>query len=449
MPLISNPVGAGLHGQVQVPGDKSISHRAAMLAAFAQGRSHIRGWLQAADTQATLRACEQLGADVQWRGDDNNPLLQIVGCGGSLKTPAQVLDLGNAGTGVRLLLGLLAGQSCTAELTGDASLSQRPMGRIIKPLRQMGARFADQYGSPIDGRQECLLPLRSQGPADGSLHGIDYHMPMASAQVQSALLFAGMQADGVTRLIQPGACRDHSERMLQHFDANIQRLDAASLQIQRSSLQATDVLVPADISSASFLLAAASLQPGSDVRLPGIGVNPTRNGILRVLQLMGARVQSDRPSENAEPVADLRVRAASLQGVDIPRQWVPNCIDEFPIIMAMAALADGTTRVRGAAELRVKESDRLAVMTTALRQLRVEVTEYDDGVDVSGLAASVDRLHGGKVDACGDHRIAMSLAVLGMRATAPVVIAHAEEIATSYPQFVTHMNQLGADLQWQ
>jgi len=447
--LVSSPVVRGLQGQVLVPGDKSISHRAVLLAAFAHGRSRMHGWLQAADTLATLRACEQLGATLQWCGDEQAPVLQIDGCGGSFKTPAQAVDLGNAGTGVRLLMGLLAGQPCQAELTGDASLRKRPMARIVRPLLQMGARFADERGAPVHAAQSCLLPLRSLGPAQGSLCGIEYRMPMASAQVQAAILLAGMQADGVTTVIQPGECRDHSERMLLHFGADIRRLNATTLEIRRGPLQAADVVVPADISSASFLLAAATVQPGSEVTLPGIGVNPTRNGILRVLQLMGADVEQGSASHAAEPVADLDARHARLQGVDIPEQWVPNCIDEFPIIMAMAALADGVTRIRGAAELRVKESDRLAVMTVALRRLGVELSEYDDGVDVTGLAKTGGKLHGGTVDAHGDHRIAMSMAVLGMRAAAPVVIEHAEEIATSYPQFVEHMNHLGADLQWQ
>lgn len=447
--LVSSPIRRGLYGQVQVPGDKSISHRAAMLASFAHGRSTIRGWLQATDTKATLQACEQLGAGVQWCAEADDPVLLIDGCGGSFKTPEQVLDLGNSGTGVRLLLGLLAGQDCQVGLSGDASLCQRPMGRIIRPLLQMGARFADERARPIAAEQSALLPLRSLGPAGGGLQGIEYHMPMASAQVQAAVLLAGLQAAGDTRVIQPGVCRDHSERMLQHFGADIQRLDAATLVIRRSDLQATDVTVPADISSASFLLAAATLQPGSAVQLAGIGVNPTRDGILRVLAEMGAAVTQGEPSTAAEPVANLRARAAGLHGVDVPEQWVPNCIDEFPLIMALAALADGTTRIRGAAELRVKESDRLAVMSTALQQLGVPLREYDDGVDVTGLCTTGSELQGGRVDAHGDHRIAMSLAVLGMRAAAPILIDNAEQIATSYPQFVAHMNQLGADLQWQ
>jgi len=447
--LVSRPIERGLHGQVQVPGDKSISHRAAMLASFAHGRSCVYGWLQAADTQATLHACEQLGAGVLWCGDEHNPILQIEGCGGHFNNTDLRLDLGNAGTGVRLLMGLLAGQHCRVELCGDASLSRRPMGRILRPLLQLGAQFATVTGEPVDSEHEYCLPLVSLGPGQQPLRGIEYRMPIASAQVQAAVLLAGMQADGVTTVIQPGECRDHSERMLRHFGAAIERLDAATLQIRQAPLQGADVVVPADISSASFLLAAATLQPGSDVRLPGIGVNPSRNGILRVLQRMGAEVEQGSVSAAAEPVCDLRARAARLHGIDIPEQWVPNCIDEFPIIMAMAALAEGTTRVRGAAELRVKESDRLAVMSEALSRLGVVLKEYDEGVDVIGLAAADGELQGGRVDAHGDHRIAMSMAVLGMRAAAPVEIANAEEIATSYPQFVAQMNQLGADLQWQ
>jgi len=350
--LVSRPIERGLHGQVQVPGDKSISHRAAMLASFAHGRSCVYGWLQAADTQATLHACEQLGAGVLWCGDEHNPILQIEGCGGHFNNTDLRLDLGNAGTGVRLLMGLLAGQHCRVELCGDASLSRRPMGRILRPLLQLGAQFATVTGEPVDSEHEYCLPLVSLGPGQQPLRGIEYRMPIASAQVQAAVLLAGMQADGVTTVIQPGECRDHSERMLRHFGAAIERLDAATLQIRQAPLQGADVVVPADISSASFLLAAATLQPGSDVRLPGIGVNPSRNGILRVLQRMGAEVEQGSVSAAAEPVCDLRARAARLHGIDIPEQWVPNCIDEFPIIMAMAALAGTEPTWCGAERIR-------------------------------------------------------------------------------------------------
>ncbi|MDA3932811.1 MAG: 3-phosphoshikimate 1-carboxyvinyltransferase [Gammaproteobacteria bacterium] len=459
MRLLSNPALAGLRGQVQIPGDKSISHRAAMLAAFAHGQSRISGWLQAEDTLATLRACEQLGANISWSGDEQQPIVLITGCAGRFRQPARGLDLGNAGTGVRLLLGLLAGQSLQVELTGDESLRQRPMGRILTPLLQMGAQFS-KAGRPVSEHelhagQPCLLPLHSQGPVNAQtdtspgLQAIDYQLPMASAQVQAAVLLAGLQARGVTTVIQPGECRDHSERMLQHFGAQILRLDQAKLQIQSGPLHAADVIVPADISSASFLLAAATLVPNSEISLPSIGVNPTRNGILRVMQLMGARVIQGPVSAAAEPCADLQAGSASLHGIDIPPDWVANCIDEFPIIMAMAALATGITRIRGAAELRVKESDRLAVMSAALQTLGVRVEEYEDGVDVYGLGGSGAQLRAASVNAAGDHRIAMSLAVLGLRAAGPLCIQHAEAIATSYPQFCAQMNELGATLQWQ
>lgn len=438
MRLIASPSSGPIAGNLAVPGDKSVSHRAVILAALAEGTSTIRGWLDAEDTRATLNACQALGADAVFDSDG----LQVTGRGGQFKQPQQALDLGNSGTGVRLLLGAVAGQPLTVEMTGDASLRRRPMGRIVRPLQQMGARF--EYAGDADG--PITLPLRSLGPdASKALHAIEYSMPVASAQVQAAILLAGLQADGVTRIHQPGPCRDHSERMLQLFSADIRRESPETLTITPSKLQAAEVQVPGDFSSAAFLLQAALLVPGSALTLHGVGVNPTRTGLLEVIRAMGGQVEvnANAGHELAEPLAELRCGSARLHGCDIPPELVSNCIDEFPMIMALAAAADGVTRIRGAAELRVKESDRIAVMATALQQLGIEVKEYADGADITG-----GKITGGRLDAHGDHRIAMSLAVLGLVAQQPVAISNAQAIATSYPGFVDDLNRLGATLAW-
>ncbi len=445
MRLVSTPVGQPLSGTVSVPGDKSISHRAVILASLAKGTSRISGWLDAEDTQATLNACEALGARSQWSDDQGMAILSITGTDGRMSEPGQPLDLGNSGTGVRLLLGAVAGQPIKVTFTGDASLSQRPMGRIVTPLQQMGAGFSSTGDDTADST--IRLPLQSLGPLGGQkLQAIDYRLPVASAQVQAAVLLAGLQATDAVSVRQPGVCRDHSERMLKLFGADIHRQDAELLTIRPGGLSATQVTVPGDFSSAAFLMQAALLVPESSVMLSGVGVNPTRTGLLDVIDRMGAEVtvKASQTPPHAEPIAGLHCRHSLLAGIRVPEQLVSNCIDEFPMIMALAAGSQSTTRIRGAAELRVKESDRIAVMAAALQQLGVEVTEYPDGADVTGGA-----VNGGEVDAHGDHRIAMSLAVLGLIARQPVVISNAQPIATSYPNFVADLNSLGAQLQWQ
>ncbi len=444
MPLISHPVRRPLSGRVTVPGDKSISHRAVILASLAEGISTISGWLNAEDTQATLAACVALGARVEWRQQNGNQLLTIIGTGGELITPDKALDLGNSGTGVRLLLGAVAGQKIKVTFTGDSSLRQRPMGRIVEPLQQMGAGFVYQGHAVAD--HAVRLPLQSLGPVDSSrLKAIDYRLPVASAQVQAAILLAGLRADGTVRIHQPGPCRDHSERILRLFNAQVTRQDANNLIIRPSILKGCNVDVPGDFSSAAFLLQAALLVPGASVQLAGVGVNPSRTGLLEVISSMGGKVgiKSLPVPDLAEPVAELNCRHHELKGIDVPEYLVSNCIDEFPMIMAIAATCKGNTRIRGAAELRVKESDRIAVMATALQQLGVTVKEFPDGVDITGGSIS-----GGDVDAHGDHRIAMSLAVLGLVAARPVCIHNAQAIATSYPGFTDDLNSLGAQLQW-
>lgn len=443
MRLISRPVQQPLAGRISVPGDKSVSHRAVIFGALARGQTRIHGWLDAEDTRATLNACRALGAQAEWSTtDDGSPNLMITGCDGRFSEPHEALDLGNSGTGVRLLLGALAGQSINATLTGDESLSKRPMGRIVRPLEQMGGRFEYQER---DGM--LTLPLRSLGPdGGGRLQGIEYNLPVASAQIQAAVLLAGLQAEGVTQVHQPGPCRDHSERMLALFGADIRRESQQTLRISPGTLQAARVDVPGDFSSAAFLLQAALLCPDASVELSRVGINPTRTGLLEVIAGMGGQVgiEPAPKDEFAEPIADLRCQGTALRGYDIPESLASNCIDEFPMIMAMAAVAEGVTRIRGAAELRVKESDRIAVMVTALRQLGIEISEYPDGADIKG-----GKPGGGEVDACGDHRIAMSLAVLGLVASQPVVIRNAQAIATSYPGFVDDLNHLGGRLEWQ
>lgn len=454
MPLISTPIEQPLSGQISVPGDKSISHRAVILASMASGVSHITGWLDAEDTRATLNACQALGAEVQWEQyNGSQQALKITGTAGQFRAPSQPLDLGNSGTGVRLLLGAVAGQPITVKFVGDESLSQRPMGRIIKPLQQMGAQF--DYAGQTQTQSKICLPIQALGPKTSteltpSLQAIEYVMPVASAQIQTSVLLAGLQAAGETRIHQPGACRDHSERMLRLFGADCQRESPCTLVIYPGQLQACELDVPGDFSSAAFLMQAGLLVPGSSVKLLNVGNNPTRNGLLSVINAMQGQVEVEHLSTEplgtqvfSEPRADLHIRHSALQGADVPERLVSNCIDEFPMIMAMASVAKGITRIRGAQELRVKESDRIAVMVSALQQLGVKVIEYPDGADVMGGSVG-----GGEVDAHGDHRIAMTLAVLGLLAEQAIVIHNADAIATSYPGFVDDMNQLGAKLEW-
>lgn len=434
MELIVTPVEQPLRGAVRPPGDKSISHRAAILGGLATGETRIRGFLEADDTRATLDAMQQLGAEVTRDGD-------AIGIrGGRLRAPASALDLGNSGTGMRLLAGALSGHpdlfGIRLELVGDASLSRRPMQRIVAPLGEMGARIHTTAGhAPLH-----IWPTR--------LHGIRYRAPVASAQVKSAVLLAGVCAGGDTVYEEPAASRDHTERMLPAFGAALARDRRAIRMTGPARLRGASVDVPGDLSSAAFLAAAAALVSGSRVAIGPVGVNPTRDGFLRVLERMGADVRrrpSDSEGPGTEPVADLDVRGgATLAGIDIPPEWVPLAIDEFPVIMALAAAASGATTVSGAAELRVKESDRIAVMVRQLRRLGVTADERDDGARIVG-----GRVRGGRVDAEGDHRIAMSLAVLGLVAESPVAIAGAEWIRTSYPEFPEQLRSLGARVRWQ
>jgi 3-phosphoshikimate 1-carboxyvinyltransferase len=419
-----------LTGRIRVPGDKSISHRAVMLAAIAEGTSRITGFLEGEDTRATAHVFEQLGVRIE----APSPSVRIVhGVGlDGLRCAGSPLDCGNAGTGMRLLAGLLAGQAFDSVLIGDESLSRRPMRRVTEPLSRMGA----QIETTADG----LPPLRIRGGA--RLHGIDYASPVASAQVKSAVLLAGLYAEGTTSVTEPRPTRDYTERMLRAFGADVEFSPGYARVAGRPRLRATGVHVPADFSSAAFFIVAASIVPGSDLVIEGVGMNARRTGLLGVLRLMGADVEADAlRDEGGEPVADLRVRAAPLCGIDVPQPQVPDMIDEFPALFAAAACARGRTVVRGAEELRVKESDRIASMAGALRACGIRVDESHDGAVIEGGAP-----HGGQVDSHGDHRIAMATAVLAQCAAQPVRIADVANVATSFPGFLECANAVGMGL---
>lgn len=428
MILVSEPAGSGLQGEITPPGDKSISHRALIFSSLAAGRSELSGLLESEDTLATLRACEQLGAVVE-RGPES---IYVTGTGGAFKRPSNgLLDMGNSGTAMRLLAGVLSGQDFDSTLSGDDSLNARPMRRIVVPLTLMGA--------DISPSENGTAPLRIR--ASGGLKGIEYVSPVASAQIKSCVLLAGLFASGTTRVKEPHLSRDHTERMLPIFGVDLPSPCSVK---GGSRLKACRFAVPADVSSAVFALAAAAMTPGSDVLLRQVGLNPTRTGFLRCLEAMGADVIiTNESSENTEPVGDIRlVFNGELKAIDVPESLVPDMIDELPLLMALAVTATGVTRIRGAAELRVKESDRIAVMANGLRTLGVELKEYPDGIDIKG-----GKVSGGRVASAGDHRCAMSFAVLALVASGRVLIEGAEFIATSYPGFTGDMRRLGVNMQ--
>jgi 3-phosphoshikimate 1-carboxyvinyltransferase len=422
---ISRPAGP-LRGSVQVPGDKSVSHRALMLAALAEGESRISGFLEGEDTRATAAVLAQLGVSIQAPAPGER-LVHGVGLHG-LRGCAQALDCGNAGTGMRLLAGLLAGQAFDSMLVGDASLSRRPMGRVIDPLHQMGARIDSRDGLP---------PLRVHGGQ--RLRGIRYALPVASAQVKSALLLAGLYAEGKTEVVEPHPTRDYTERMLAAFGWPISFAPGRARLGGGHALRATDVQVPADFSSAAFLLVAASLVPGSELHLRAVGLNPRRTGLLPALRLMGADIEVlDERSSGGEPVADLRVRHAPLHGIELPAALVPDMFDAFPVLFVAAAASRGTTVITGASELRVKESDRIASMAAGLRALGVRVEETPDGAVITGGTFGT-----GTIASHGDHRVAMSFAVAGLIAAGEVRIEDCRNVATSFPGFMELANGCG------
>ncbi len=427
---ISRPAGP-LTGEITVPGDKSISHRAIMLASLADGDSRIDGFLEGEDTRATAAIFAKMGVRI----DSPSPSRRIVHGVGlhGLAAPDGVLDCGNAGTGMRLLAGLLAGQAFDTTLTGDASLRKRPMRRVIEPLSAMGAR--------IDAEPGGLPPLHIHGRSN--LHGVDYELPVASAQVKSAVLLAGLYADGETVVREPHPTRDYTERMLAAFGWPIGFEPGRARLPGGHRLRATDIVVPADFSSAAFFLVAASIIPGSHLLLRAVGLNPRRTGLLDALRLMGADIREhDTREQGGERVADLEVRHAPLHGIEVPVELVPDMIDEFPILFVAAAAARGTTTVRGAAELRVKESDRIAMMATGLAALGVRIAETPDGAIIEG-----GRIGGGEVDSATDHRIAMSFVVAAAIADAPVRIHDCANVATSFPGFAELARACGLDVE--
>jgi len=424
--FIAQPGGV-LNGRLRVPGDKSISHRSIMLGSIAEGISEINGFLEGEDALATLQAFRAMGVQIE------GPLagrvtIQGVGLHG-LKAPVKPLYLGNSGTSMRLLAGLLAAQAFDSTLSGDASLSKRPMNRVVEPLRQMGA----QIETAAAGRP----PLHIRGGR--KLRALNYRLPMASAQVKSCLLLAGLYAQGSTRVTEPAPTRDHSERMLRGLGWPI---DVQGRQITLSSghsLQGGVIDIAADISSAAFFMVAASIADGSDVLLEQVGINPTRDGVIRILRLMGADITLENPRKLCgEPVADIRVRSAPLRGIEISEDLVPLAIDEFPVLFIAAACAQGQTVLRGAAELRVKESDRIQVMADGLKTLGINAQPTADGMLIEGGA-----IGGGEVWAHGDHRIAMSFAVAALKARAPIRIHDCANVATSFPGFVDLAQQAG------
>jgi len=411
--------GERVGGELTVPGDKSISHRALMLGGIADGRTEIHGFLPSEDCLATLAALQAMGVTVD-RTEPTRVCVHGAGVRG-LSAPGQVLDVGNSGTAMRLFMGLLAGQAFDTTLTGDASLMTRPMERVARPLREMGAAIETHDGRP---------PVRITGGR--RLHAIDYDLPVPSAQVKSAILLAGLQAAGTTRVTEPAPTRDHTERMLQGFGVRVQR-DGATVAIEGGQrLTATRVDVPADISSAAFFIVAGCLAAHEGLLLRSVGMNPTRTGVIDILRLMGAdiSVEGARVS-GGEPSADLRIKAAPLRGVAIPEALVPLAIDEFPVLFIAAAAAEGVTELRGAGELRVKETDRLAVMAEGLGRLGVVHELLPDGIRIEGGPMS-----GGTVDSHGDHRIAMAFAVASLRASGPLEILDVANVATSFPGFV-------------
>ncbi len=423
--------GGRLQGATQVPGDKSISHRSIMLGSLAEGVTRVTGFLQGEDSLATLRAFRAMGVAIS---DPDRGRVEIQGVGlHGLQPAAGVIDVGNSGTSMRLLAGLLAGQSFDSVLTGDSSLVKRPMSRVAAPLALMGVQVDTQPGG--------TAPLHIRGGK--KLVGIEYPMPMASAQVKSCLLLAGLYAQGETAVIEPAPTRDHTERMLRTFGVEVSTSDGRACVRSGQTLRATSIQVPGDISSATFLLVGASILPGSDLLIENVGINPTRDGVLHILRLMGANIELlNRRDAGGEPVADLRVRHAELKGIDIPEHLVPLAIDEFPALLIAAACAAGKTRLTGAEELRVKESDRIQVMSDGLQALGVKATPSADGILIEGGRG----FNAGRVNSRGDHRIAMAFAMAGTVARGAVNIEDCANVATSYPGFVAQMQQLGAQI---
>jgi len=424
-----------ISGEISVPGDKSLSHRAVLFSALADGTTVITGFLPGEDCICTMRALQAMGCTIE---EDTKTRLVVTGINGKLKPPMEPLDCGNSGTAMRLMAGVLAGQSFTSKLIGDASLSSRPMKRIVDPLQQMGALIHGQG-------PKHTAPLEIEGHP---LIGIDYTLPVASAQLKSCLLLAGLFATGTTSVTEKTASRDHTERLLAHFhappviDVKPESMEKTIRVRGGSRLHARDFAVPGDFSSAAFWIAAAAALPGADLTITNLGLNGTRTGLLSVLLRMGAHINENISDSSCEPFGTVRVYGRKLRGTKIAGAMIANVIDELPIIAAIAAIAEGDTEIRDAHELRVKETDRIAAMATNLRAFGVQVTEHDDGMTVHGGGA--DKLTGAKVGSFGDHRIAMSCAVLGLFAKGETTISETGCIATSYPTFQDDLHKIAS-----
>ena len=411
--------GGSVRGTIRVPGDKSISHRSIILSSIAQGTSHVSGFLEGEDSLNTLKAFQAMGVPIE--RDDNQIVIHGVGLHG-LRKPESILQMGNSGTAMRLMLGLLAGQSFDTTLAGDDSLSKRPMNRVIKPLQDMKANIESQVGG--------LAPLRIH--AQPRLKPIHYRMPIASAQVKSCIMLAALYADGETVITEPAPSRDHTERMLKGFGCELVNEDLQITLRGKQTLRATEIDVPADISSAAFFLVAASIAPDSEIILQHVGINPTRTGVIRILQLMGADINLMNEREiGGEPVADILVRNAPLNGIHIPESLVPLAIDEFPVLFVAAACAKGETILTGAEELRVKESDRIEAMAQGLTALGIEVETKPDGIRIQGGS-----MNGAVVESYGDHRIAMAFSVASLASNEAISIRDCANVDTSFPGFV-------------
>jgi 3-phosphoshikimate 1-carboxyvinyltransferase len=418
-----------VQGRIRVPGDKSISHRSLMLGGIAQGVSEVRGFLPSADCHATMGALRAMGVKVEELAADH---LRVHGVGlRGLTAPSGDLDMGNAGTAIRLFMGLLSGQRFGTTLTGDASLRRRPMERVARPLREMGADIATVDGKP---------PVQIRPVA--ALRAIQYALPVASAQVKSAVLLAALYAEGVTEVREPAATRDHTERMFEALGVSLRR-EAGTVRIAGGqALSAAPIDVPGDFSSAAFFIVAGCLAARGSFIIENVGVNPTRTGLLDILRLMGADIRVHPRDGGTEPVADLEVHASQLRGIRVPEELVPLAIDEFPVLFVAAACATGTTVVTGAAELRVKESDRLAVMAEGLTRLGVACQLADDGITIEG-----GRIGTGRVDSHGDHRIAMAFAMASLKAAGPIDIDDVDKVVTSLRGFVQVARRAGLTLE--
>ena len=415
-----------LHGEITVPGDKSISHRAVMFGSLAKGTTKITHFLEGADCLSTISCFRKMGIDIE----NNNGEILVHGKGlRGLSSPTDILDVGNSGTTTRLISGILAGQNFVSELTGDDSIQSRPMKRIMTPLLSMGADITSIKGN------NCV-PLRIAGHP---LKAIHYDSPVASAQVKSCVLLAGMYSDGVTSVTEPVLSRNHTEIMLNYFGAQVTSEGTTASIVPEPSLHAREITVPGDISSAAYFIAAGLLVPGSEILLKNVGINPTRDGLLRVCKDMGADITMLNVNMDGEPTADLLVRTSSLHGTTVGGEIIPTLIDEIPMIAVMAAFAEGTTVIKDAKELKVKESDRILVMAENLSRMGADITPTEDGMIIHGGKP----LHGAEIDSYLDHRVAMSFAVAGLLCDGPLSIKGGDCVKISYPEFYEDLYRLG------